>query len=349
MANTENRPVGDDAAEESERKPGAHRATGSNAETGGSRWVLPSIAVPHIPWSTAEVTRLMAGLARTPQATLATTLRPFDFQSGWLDQWRGALTNVPDISSVAAQVFKSIDFRFAETAAKLVEGFAAQQESLFSAVASIRFPPPSSYYPANLAGIDDLTLDQIRQVVMDEGIALYGAPRQRTAERLIRAEDSAARRAVLGKQGQSILEDCRAVAATWRSPAVAPYKAPAMAALDALSAGHSLAAQALAGSLVDVIVTSWFGKGSEYVPGGGTTTSQAYDELTIREFIAFAPIWSAHLKFYPGTGDPVPRMFNRHATVHTVSPRQFNRRNAIQGMLLVCGALSFIDHEAVRL
>ena len=45
-------------------------------------------------------------------------------------------------------------------------------------------------------------------------------------------------------------------------------------------------------------------------------------------------------------GDCVPTTFSRNATAHTVSPRQFNRRNAVQGMLFACSLLYFFNEQA---
>lgn len=109
--------------------------------------------------------------------------------------------------------------------------------------------------------------------------------------------------------------------------------------LDALDAGHTEAAQALAGSLTDAILTSDFGKDRykytpDYTPDrNGKRTKDAYDEFNVRQFIAFAPMWQTNQPFFVADGDKVPMTFSRNATAHTVSPRQFNRRNAVQGIM----------------
>jgi len=67
----------------------------------------------------------------------------------------------------------------------------------------------------------------------------------------------------------------------------------------------------------------------------------------VKEFIAIAPIWQAYQQYYPDKNDPIPRAFNRHATAHTVGTLQYSRRNAVQGLMIVCGLLKFIDQQAV--
>ncbi|MDR3107241.1 MAG: hypothetical protein LBU05_03450 [Bifidobacteriaceae bacterium] len=348
--------AGGDAADDAGHGPPAAGTARGDGPGGSGSPVADVIAGLDLFSLMPDVTGAMASLAGGPQAAVAAALRPaLDAQAAWREQLGGIAPSLPraaapslaGIGGIAARAFADIDFGFAGAAAKTVEAFAARQAELFKAILSIRLPPPSAFYPANLAGIDGLTLERIEQIVMVEGIALHAVPRRSTAEALVRAESAAARRAVLGRRWASISADCRAAAGSWRSAAAAPYKQATFAALDALDAGHPFPAQALAGSLVDTLVTAWFGKQkSKHVPSATTLTSEAYEELTVRQFIAFAPVWRAHLRFYPGAGDPVPRAFNRHATAHTVSRRQFNRRNAVQGLALVCGALSHIDQEA---
>ena len=121
-----------------------------------------------------------------------------------------------------------------------------------------------------------------------------------------------------------------------------------VAALNALDAGHAAAAQALAGSLVDAILSSYFGKDRyKYTPDRkGKRTKDAYDEFSVRQFIAFAPMWQTYQKFFVTDGDKVPMTFSRNATAHTVHPRQFNRRNAVLGLMVACSLLCRLDEEA---
>lgn len=114
--------------------------------------------------------------------------------------------------------------------------------------------------------------------------------------------------------------------------------------------GHSSAAQALAGSLIDSLVTAYFGKDRyQYTPDkNGKRTTKAYDEFTVRQFVAFAPMWQAYQQFWVDDGDTVPTTFSRNATAHTVSSRQFNRRNTVQALLFATSLLYFFDEQASR-
>src|SRR5665647_1891862 len=104
--------------------------------------------------------------------------------------------------------------------------------------------------PSNVAGLDHVTIMDVIDVAED-GITLYLVPREATAEALITAGDVAARRAVLGRSFESILDDCdavldRCVAADTRGTVVFTR-----AAIAAARAGHTEAAQALAANVLD--------------------------------------------------------------------------------------------------
>lgn len=78
----------------------------------------------------------------------------------------------------------------------------------------------------------------------------------------------------------------------------------------------------------------------------GKRTTRAYEEFTIRQFVAFAPMWQTYQRFEPDEGDAVPTTFSRNATAQTVSPRQFNRRNTVQALLFATSLLYFLDEQA---
>ncbi|KRE60517.1 hypothetical protein ASG92_21420 [Arthrobacter sp. Soil736] len=69
-----------------------------------------------------------------------------------------------------------------------------------------------------------------------------------------------------------------------------------------------------------------------------------YQELRLRYTFAFT-----FVQFFVADGDKVPMTFSRNATAHTVSPRQFNRRNAVQGIMVACSLLYRLDEEAQAL
>lgn len=263
------------------------------------------------------------------------------------DVFKSSALVQPNLNFITAQLTKNVDFGLTAFT-ELAQEFAAQQSSWLKDLGPTLTRFEASFYPSNLRYISGLQLEEVEQVVMVDGIALYHVPRASIAEALIRANGASQRRGILGRRWKAILADCHAAVSGCTTETVAPYAKATVAALDALESGHAEAAQALTGSLLDAIVNTYFGKDRYlYTPDkNGKRTSDAYDEFGVHEYIAFAPIWQAWQKFFPDEGKPVPRTFSRNATAHTVSAKQYTRRNAVQGLMIVCGILVFLDEQA---
>lgn len=293
----------------------------------------------------------MSGLA-AQHSKLAETLKA---QTSWgkqfeainSDIFRGHLATQQQLAKMSAQITKNIDFGMSGAAQQFAQQFASQQSAWLKALGPTLKNLETAFYPSNLCRIENLRLEAVETVVMADGIGLYGVPRPAIAEAILDAENAAKRREILGRRSAAISADCRKALDTCESEAVATYVRFAHAALDAFDARHDAAAQALTGSLIDSLVNAYFGTDRhKYTPNKGVTSPDAYEELTIREFIALAPMWQTYQQFRVSNGDRIPMTFNRHATAHTVSPRQFNRRNAIQGLLFAVGFIYFLDERA---
>lgn len=312
-----------------------------------------------IPDSVLKNTAALSAFAEAQQSLARNAIKPFlDSQAAWQKQFsvinsdifKSAALQQSNLNLIASQLTKNIDFGLSETMAKLGAQFAAQQASWLKAIGPALAGLRTAFYPPNLRDIGDLDFEQVEEVVMVDGIPLYGVPRTSTAEALIRAESASKRRDILGRRWKTISADCREVATARTTAAVAPYVPFAMSALDALDAGHTEPAQALASSLIDAIISAYFKKDrNKFTPDRkGKRTNDAYDEFTVRQFIAFAPLWQAYQQFHVGDGDAVPNTFSRHATAHTVHRRQYNRRNAVQALMFACSLLCHLDDEEAR-
>ncbi|PZP26280.1 MAG: hypothetical protein DI613_15700 [Kocuria rhizophila] len=251
--------------------------------------------------------------------------------------------------SIIDQLAKNFDLGAINQYTKLAEQFRVQQTSWFKDTIPNLDKLQTAFWPPNLRDIEDLGLDDVEAVVMLDGIGLYNVPRQSIAAALLRANSVQARRDILGRRWKAISSDCRKAIETCKSEALDTYVATAIAALDALDAAHTQAAQALVGSLTDALLIDYLGdKRYLYTPNKKTKNSDAYKEFGIRKFIALAPMWQAYQQFWARNGDVVPSTFNRNATAHTVNGRQFNRRNAAQGLLFVCGLITFLEELLQR-
>lgn len=311
-----------------------------------------------LPESTLNRLTGLPGIA-AQQSKLVDSLKPLlDTQSGWSaqfdrinsDLFKNHAATQAQFAKLGANLTKTIDFGISDSVTKLAQQFAAQQASWLKTLGPTLERLRKSFYPTNLRGIEDLAFEDVEKIVMADGIALYGVPRTSIARALISAESAAKRREILGRRWNAVSADCRKVVEGLRSEVVAPYSSFAVAALDALDNNHTEAAQALTGSLIDSLVTAYFGKDrTKYTPArNGKRTTEAYDEFTVHQFIAFAPMWQAYQQFWVHDGDRIPNTFSRNATAHTVSTRQFNRRNAVQALLFATSLLYFFDEQASR-
>jgi len=306
----------------------------------------------------ASILKSFSALAAQQLRILDSVKPVLDMESAWKKQFgfinsdfftTYAATQA-QFAQFGASLTKTIDFGISNPVAKIVQQFAAQQSAWLKTLEPTLQGLRESFYPPNLRGIEDLKFEDVEKVVMADSIALYGVPRTAIAAALIRAGSAAKRREILGRRWKAISADCREAVTGFESDAVAPLAPFALAALDALDGGHTAAAQALAGSLIDSLLTANFGKDRyQYTPDkNGKRTTKAYEEFTIRQFVAFAPMWQIYQQFWVNEGDKVPTTFSRNATAHTVSPRQFNRRNAVQALLFATSLLYFLDEQVSR-
>lgn len=260
---------------------------------------------------------------------------------------------LPDPNWFSDTVFPKVDLgalteRFDSTAllgAQFFERQAELLESLKPVIADWR----KWFLPRNLRDLDGLLLGDIQTVVLGDGIPLYAVPRGDIAEAIIRAEGMSGRRDIIGRRWKAIAADCAEAVNGCSSASVARFVPFVRAAVDALIAGHGEAAQALAGSLVETLVWEALGHNRKhYTPGRHAKAPDAYNELTVGEYIALAPTWRAYGSYRATDGGKIPTTFNRHAAAHTVSPRQYNRRNAVQGIMFACSLLVWLDDRAQR-
>lgn len=315
------------------------------------RRAMSNIPMPKFPLP-ESVLRNIADAQRSLSSQNLEALR--DAQAKWRKQLSASITSdtLKSLEQISEQLNKHIDFsgiaQSLETVSKINTTFAAQQTTLFKNLDSAIEAMRAGFYPSNLQSIEGLDFEDVDAVVMTDGIPLYGLPRTTIAEALIRAESTNKRRDILDWRREAISADCRGALRNCTSESVGSYVPFAVAALDALDADHTEAAQALAGSLVDTIVTDRFGNGRyKYRPNKkGTITTDAYNEFTVREYIAFAPMWQTYQQFFVSNGDQVPTQFNRHATAHAVSKHQYTRPNAVQALMFVCSLLYRINEEA---
>lgn len=191
--------------------------------------------------------------------------------------------------------------------------------------------------PPNLASISGVSFESIATVVED-GIPLYRVPRKSIAASLLSAPDGVARRAILGRNFAKILDDCDDTLDLCVDSETRDGVLFTRSAISAARAGHCEAAQALAANTLDTLISTQLSTRSDvtrkHFKGHAWIEREELDDLQVRWFLVALPIWHAHRKFSGGTtGSGIPRNYNRHATVHGVSRRQFSKRNTLTALM----------------
>lgn len=169
--------------------------------------------------------------------------------------------------------------------------------------------------PENIRG-SDLT-DRAADLMLDEGLPLWGVPNREIIAELIDAADGDTRLALLWQRRAEVLEDCEDLIGD-RTDRVALL---VMRAIEALREGHSEAAQCLATNLVDEVVERLFGdaEGQSASAAAQRFAKEDYMDKPIRltgDYLALRPIVLAWTQWRPTWGTPPPDRYSRHVTVH---------------------------------
>lgn len=202
--------------------------------------------------------------------------------------------------------------------------------------------------PVNLRGVaDELDAFEVLEFLEVEGIPLYLIPSAKTALRLVRAKTHTDRRKVLNTHERSILNDCTRVLEGIRTSNLLPQSRSLLDGVGAFKAGYPRSAQAMFTVTLDTLISSLnLGKSDKKVltkKSQGAPTPKFLEQAAVWKALVLLPIWNAHSEFWVDKGDAIPHDFSRHATVHSVSDKQYNKRNAVQALMLATSLIGFID------
>ncbi|WEH33615.1 hypothetical protein PZB75_09660 [Streptomyces sp. AM 4-1-1] len=220
-----------------------------------------------------------------------------------------------------------------------------QWRNLFISIGSLK----DRIYPENLRDAEP-RLKELKELLLEEGIPLMWVPGPKVVRALLDAQDAVERRRIIGRRWRGIVNDCETAAKSVDHPNLLEVRDFALDCVAALRAGHTNPAQALAANLLDSLMHSHFEK-SDRVKLTSNKKSKAKFDLNdhdVRVALTFAPVWYAYAEYWTDKGDPVPRMFARHASAHGVSRTQYSRINAIYGLMLATSVMKFFDVELER-
>lgn len=201
-----------------------------------------------------------------------------------------------------------------------------------------------SSIPPNLHAHLDLDWAIAEKILLEEGIPLAWVPASDVVGQLLNADSPAARRKIISNRWRGITRTCLDTAsrATAPSARVREFQKFAQQAATALLDGHYGPSQTMSANLLDTMCRHAFDNKSR-----NRITSAKYD-LDIDEYstelaLVYGGLRGAFSEFWPHKGEPIPRLFSRHASAHGVSGRQISRVNAVIALMHAVSLLQLIS------
>lgn len=206
-------------------------------------------------------------------------------------------------------------------------------------LASIKKSLPENWH----GNLDLLDVDDLERILVEEGIPLAWVPDTATTRKLVEAESPSVRRQIIGARWRGIVSHCEKEIDKVTSAAFATEVEFARKVVSALRAGHTEAAQALAGSVLDTMVRAHWGIPGSIGVSGRKRATLKLDAQRLSEVLVIGGVAGAYVDWFPGRNEPIPKGFSRHAAAHGVSKTQYNRINAVTGLMQVVALLRHID------
>jgi hypothetical protein len=207
--------------------------------------------------------------------------------------------------------------------------------------------PLRGVWPGNLDELD-LHVDEMKTLMIDEGLPIAWVPRTAILRSVAAAKTALQRRAVYGRRWVAIVDDCEALLDQTTSAAVEPFKLQALKSIAGLRAGHHELAQAFSAATLDTAVGYVYSTKPARHLATNVEHRGKLDKRPVREFFTVAQLMGIHLTYRPSSGDPIPRTFNRHASVHGVSKVQYSRLNSVLALAHLTSFLWFIELSTTK-
>lgn len=172
------------------------------------------------------------------------------------------------------------------------------------------------------------------------GIPVAWVPRGAVLSAMIEA-DPADRLHVLANHQGEVLEDCQAVLAAVACGRYDEQMQLLGQAITALRSGLDGPAQAAACSVLDTVLK----ENGSYNYWRAVAATEDYELRRLRYYATMAPLGPALEQFKREKGDPVPAVFNRHATTHAACAIQYTPCNALVAAMLAVSVVRELHEQ----
>lgn len=234
--------------------------------------------------------------------------------------------------SFAVQQVVATEFRVQEIARQLIQSF---PWDAISSAATMGAEILEAAWPDNWRGIPAEKLDRLYGLIDEVGWCLIWVPRRDIVEEVAELSiDEAAE--LIVRRRRDIVEDVRDLSGHLTRPEIADLREGIVDAASALEHGSHRSAQALAATLITTMVQGHVGHKTLGKARSKFLASHP-DDAPISNFRLTAILYTVGLsleQYWPSDETPVPKTFNRHASVHTYHPDQFTELNSIIGLIL---------------
>jgi hypothetical protein len=202
--------------------------------------------------------------------------------------------------------------------------------------------------PSNLKSLPGVTSDDVLDFTLKHGVSLYLIPRPAIAKSLLSARDGPSVRRIVGERRSAILQDCRTVLENCSEQQTLAPRELALQSIEALENDLFAPAQALAANLLDSLVNQHLEPdlklaAKRKVGESIQDVKVRVEELNAWQAYVVSALWAAFEHYFQSKGDPIPHTFSRHATVHAVGRKQYSRRSAVQGLMVVTSAIGYMN------
>lgn len=195
--------------------------------------------------------------------------------------------------------------------------------------------------PKNWAEVDT----EQAQSLVAAGWPIIWVPRSDLVTALIVAPDDASRREILLEHSDDIIDDVGNAIGDLKSEQLAFLGGLAMQAVSCARLGEFGAAQATATAVADTAIRKFWKLNAREVRALGRPD---FDDVPIRSLpraLCGAILARVFEQFFVERGDPEPDSYNRHASIHGASEKQYTTVNALLGLMTAASLLCQVDHE----
>lgn len=201
--------------------------------------------------------------------------------------------------------------------------------------------------PSNWDGIKMEDYGLLEQLLIDERLALACVVEPDLLTQLLAAESESERREILTEHWEEITDHCKRLLDSITLPKLADWRDFALDIADALNAGHTTAAQALAANLIETMLIKNFGWKKKSKKMAKEKQSEM-TPTTIQHCMVYGGLRGVFSQFTPNKDAEIPSRLSRHASAHAVSTTQYTFTNSLIAFMHVVAYLCLWQEGGIK-